>query len=64
MSFACALYLGVPLSVAGTPRLSALRAARLACQRRYLAFPNMAPKSSVVASSPLSSSTCAKVMST
>ena len=64
MSLACALYLGVPDRVAGTPRFSARRAARLACHKPYLASRNMAPKSSVVASRPLSSRTLAKVMST
>ena len=36
MSLACALYFGVPVSVAGTPRFRARRAARLACQSAIL----------------------------
>ncbi len=64
MSLAWTLYLGVPDSAAGTPRFRARRAARLACHRPYLASRKAAPKSSVVAPSPLSSSTLAKVMST
>src|SRR5690349_1866994 len=49
MSLACALYRGVPVSSGAMPRLSARRAARLACHSLYLASRTISPKSAVVA---------------